>query len=177
MLATCRARETTSSENDNSLALAPGPCDDSHKRLQAGQRVGMIDFRSSGPVSVGVMRRVECIEAPYSPPMEIRYDRIGIVYGQHRHGDPRIMRQVEHALGQADSVVDIGAGTGAYSPGGRQVVAVETSEAMIAQRPDDAAPVVRAFADALPFRDRSFDAAPQPSRCTTGATQRPGCTK
>jgi SAM-dependent methyltransferase len=91
--------------------------------------------------------------------MEYRYDRIGIVYGRHRHGDPRIMRQVERALGQADSVVDVGAGTGAYSPVGRQVVAVEPSDVMIAQRPDDAAPVVRALAGALPFPDGSFDAA------------------
>jgi SAM-dependent methyltransferase len=91
--------------------------------------------------------------------MEYRYDRIGIVYGRHRRGDPRIMRQVERALGQADSVVDVGAGTGAYSPNGRRVVAVEPSDVMIAQRPDDAAPVVRAVAGALPFRDGSFDAA------------------
>ena len=103
--------------------------------------------------------RVEFREAPYSAPMEYRYDRIGIVYGQHRHGDPRIMRQVERALGQADLIVDIGAGAGAYSPASRQVVAVEPSEVMIAQRPDGAAPVVRGFAGALPFRDSSFDAA------------------
>lgn len=91
--------------------------------------------------------------------MEYRYDKIGIVYGLHRHGDPRILRQIERALGQADSVVDVGAGTGAYSPGDRQVVAVEPSEVMIAQRSKGAAPVVRALADALPFPDRSFDAA------------------
>ena len=91
--------------------------------------------------------------------MEYRYDRIGIVYSRHRHGDPRIMNQIEVALGQADRVVDVGAGAGAYSPVARQVVAVEPSEVMIAQRPDNAAPVVRAVAGALPFPDRSFDAA------------------
>lgn len=91
--------------------------------------------------------------------VDFRYDRIGIVYGQHRHGDLRILRQIELALGQADTVVDVGAGTGAYSPIARRVVAVEPSEVMIAQRPQNAAPVVRALADALPFPDRSFDAA------------------
>jgi Methyltransferase domain len=39
------------------------------------------------------------------------------------------------------------------------VVAVEPSVTMIAQRPPDAAPVVRAVAERLPFRDRAFDAA------------------
>ena len=91
--------------------------------------------------------------------MEYRYDRIGIVYGRHRRGDPRIVGQIERALGQAGSVVDVGAGTGAYSPVDREVVAVEPSEVMIVQRSEGAAPVVRAFADALPFPDRSFDAA------------------
>lgn len=90
--------------------------------------------------------------------MEYRYDRIGIVYGRHRRGDPRIMGQIERALGDSGSVVDVGAGTGAYSPAGRRVVAVEPSEVMIAQRPAHAAKVVRAFADALPFPDASFDA-------------------
>jgi SAM-dependent methyltransferase len=69
------------------------------------------------------------------------------------------MSQIERALGEATSVVDVGAGTGAYSPIDRQVLAVEPSEVMIAQRPDNAAPVIRALAGALPFPNRSFDAA------------------
>jgi Methyltransferase domain len=56
-------------------------------------------------------------------------------------------------------VVNVGAGTGSYEPADREVVAVEPSEAMIAQRPAGAAPVVRAHAEALPFADGSFDAA------------------
>lgn len=91
--------------------------------------------------------------------MEYRYDRIGVVYARHRRGDRRIMNQIELALGRADSVLDVGAGAGAYSPSSRRVVAVEPSNVMIAQRPDGAAPVVRAVAGALPFPDRSFDAA------------------
>jgi SAM-dependent methyltransferase len=55
--------------------------------------------------------------------------------------------------------VNVGAGAGSYEPAGRDVLAVEPSEAMIAQRPASAAPVVRAYAEALPFSDDSFDAA------------------
>ena len=53
----------------------------------------------------------------------------------------------------------MGAGAGAYEPADLDVVAVEPSETMIAQRPEGAAPVVRAHAEELPFKDGSFDAA------------------
>jgi len=55
--------------------------------------------------------------------------------------------------------VNVGAGAGAYEPADLEVTAVEPSETMIAQRPEGAAPVVRAFAEELPFEDQSFDAA------------------
>jgi SAM-dependent methyltransferase len=91
--------------------------------------------------------------------MTYHYDRIGTVYAAHRRGDPRIMGQIERALGDAGSVVDVGAGTGVYSPPDRQAVAVEPSVVMIAQRAPDAAPVLRARAEALPIPDGAFDAA------------------
>jgi len=53
----------------------------------------------------------------------------------------------------------VGAGTGSYEPPDREVTAVEPSAVMRAQRPPDAAPCVAAAAEALPFADRSFDAA------------------
>ena len=105
------------------------------------------------------MWHVERIESAILRPMEYRYDRIGMAYGRHRHGDPRIMRQIARALGDVGSVVDVGAGTGVYSPVGPSVIAVEPSGVMIAQRPDEAAPVVRALAGALPFPAGAFDAA------------------
>ena len=88
-----------------------------------------------------------------------RYDEIGTSYSRTRRTDPRIAAQVNAALGAARRVVNIGSGTGSYESPDREFVAVEPSPTMIAQRPIGAAPVVRAWADALPFRDESFDAA------------------
>jgi SAM-dependent methyltransferase len=87
------------------------------------------------------------------------YDQIGAGYTTTRRPDPRIERTIHDALGDARRVVNVGAGTGSYEPRDREVVAVEPSEVMIAQRPPGAAPVVRAVAEGLPFPDGSFDAA------------------
>jgi SAM-dependent methyltransferase len=87
------------------------------------------------------------------------YDSIGRNYGAIRQADPRLAEPIWLALGDARSVINVGAGAGSYEPPGRQVTAVEPSAVMIAQRPPDAAPAVQANAEALPFRDGEFDAA------------------
>jgi len=87
------------------------------------------------------------------------YDAIGKNYAGYRRPDPRIASAILSALEGAQSVVNIGAGSGSYEPNDRYVVAVEPSETMIRQRPPKSAPVVRASAMNLPFRDNSFDAA------------------
>jgi SAM-dependent methyltransferase len=87
------------------------------------------------------------------------YDRIGGQYAATRRPDPRIERQIADALGDARSVVNVGAGTGAYEPRDREVVGVEPSAVMLAQRAPDAAPAVQGSAEELPFEDRAFDAA------------------
>lgn len=87
------------------------------------------------------------------------YDRIGRDYSARRKPDPRIAEAILRALGDAGTVVNVGAGAGAYEPTDRQVVAVEPSMTMITQRSAGSAPVIRASATALPFRDDSFDAA------------------
>ena len=87
------------------------------------------------------------------------YDTIGRDYRLHRRPDPRIAAAITAALGSAASVVNVGAGAGSYEPADRRVIAVEPSPAMIRQRPPRAAPVVRAHAEALPFGDRTVDAA------------------
>src|SRR5579864_956580 len=87
------------------------------------------------------------------------YDRIGGGYTGGRGEEPRIAARLALALGDADSVVNVGAGTGSYEPAGRRVAAVEPSPVMAAQRPAGAAPCVRAAAEALPFADGAFGAA------------------
>ena len=90
------------------------------------------------------------------------YDRIGVGYADLRVPDPRIAGHLLAALGDARSVVNIGAGTGSYEPDlhvpGLGVVAVEPSPVMLSQRPAGTAPAVQAVAEALPFADGAFDA-------------------
>jgi ubiquinone/menaquinone biosynthesis C-methylase UbiE len=87
------------------------------------------------------------------------YDAIGINYSTLRKPDWRIANAIETALGDAESVLNVGAGTGSYEPKGRAVIAVEPSLTMIHQRPPGAAEVIQATAEQLPFDDGSFDAA------------------
>jgi SAM-dependent methyltransferase len=87
------------------------------------------------------------------------YDTIGTTYTVTRRTEPRIAAQVWAALGDARTVLNVGAGTGSYEPPGRDVTAVEPSAVMRAQRPADAAPCVAGTAESLPFEDQSFDAA------------------
>lgn len=87
------------------------------------------------------------------------YDRIGIGYGAVRRPEPRIAARLDAALGDAKTVLNVGAGTGSYEPRGREVTAVEPSREMISQRPPGSAPVVEGVAEALPFDAGSFDAA------------------
>jgi SAM-dependent methyltransferase len=87
------------------------------------------------------------------------YDTIGATYTVTRRTEPRIAARIWAALGDARTVVNVGAGTGSYEPPGRDVTAVEPSAVMRAQRPAGAAPCVAAVAESLPFQDQSFDAA------------------
>jgi ubiquinone/menaquinone biosynthesis C-methylase UbiE len=87
------------------------------------------------------------------------YDTIGTTYSATRRTEPRIAAQVWAALGNARTVLNVGAGTGSYEPSDREVTAVEPSAVMRAQRPAGAARCVAATAESLPFEDQSFDAA------------------
>lgn len=87
------------------------------------------------------------------------YDSIGTTYTVTRRTEPRIAARIWAALGDARSILNVGAGTGSYEPPDRDVLAVEPSEVMRSQRPAGAAPCVAAVAENLPFADESFDAA------------------
>jgi SAM-dependent methyltransferase len=87
------------------------------------------------------------------------YDEIGVGYRNARRPDPRIASAIRRALGEAESVVNVGAGAGSYEPPDRFVIAVEPSMTMILQRRPGSAPAIQASATRLPFRDASFAAA------------------
>jgi hypothetical protein len=72
------------------------------------------------------------------------YDTIGATYTVTRRTEPRIAERIWAALGDALTVLNVGAGTGSYERPGRDVLAVEPSALMRAQRPAGAAPCVAA---------------------------------
>lgn len=90
--------------------------------------------------------------------MAALYDTIGKDYHRQRKPDPRIARIIHQALGTADCVLNVGAGTGSYEPRDRRVTALEPSREMIAQRHPDAPKAHQGVAESLPFADRAFDA-------------------
>ncbi|MEU4620231.1 methyltransferase domain-containing protein [Actinoplanes sp. NPDC023801] len=93
------------------------------------------------------------------PAGDFDYEQHGAGYASVRRPDRRIAARVQVALGADRTVLNVGAGAGPYEPADRDVLAVEPSAAMRAQRPVAAAPAVDAAAEHLPFDDDSFDAA------------------
>src|SRR5215218_5775755 len=89
---------------------------------------------------------------------DVDYGVIGIDYAVYRQPDPRIAERIARALGDARTVLNVGAGAGSYEPRDRQVTAVEPSATMRAQRPAGLPPAIDAIAEELPFPDDSFDA-------------------
>ena len=91
--------------------------------------------------------------------MAAKYDIIGLNYAELRKPDQRIAAAIQQALGPAETVLNVGAGTGSYEPVDRLVTAVEPSREMIRQRSSAAAQAIQASAEQLPFDDDAFDAA------------------
>lgn len=85
-----------------------------------------------------------------------KYDRIGVGYRELRRPDPRLAALIAGALGDARTVVNVGAGAGSYEPQDREVTAVDPSRVMLDQHPGTRK--VRAGAEQLPFEDGAFDA-------------------
>lgn len=89
----------------------------------------------------------------------VDYDTHGVGYARKRLADPRIAQRIRAALGDAQTVLNVGAGAGSYEPRDRWVLAVEPSATMRAQRAPDAAPCLAGSAESLPLDDDSVDAA------------------
>jgi SAM-dependent methyltransferase len=87
-----------------------------------------------------------------------RYDVIGVTYTRTRQPDPRIQDAIWGAMGEAKSVVNVGAGTGSYEPP-QTVLAVDPSRVMVSQRRPGLAPAVLGTASTIPLPDRSVDVA------------------
>jgi SAM-dependent methyltransferase len=89
---------------------------------------------------------------------DVDYGAIGRSYARFRQPEPLIATQILEALGDARTVLNVGAGTGSYEPTDREVTAVEPSASMRAQRPANLGVAIDAVAEDLPFADGSFDA-------------------
>lgn len=89
---------------------------------------------------------------------DVDYGEIGRSYADYRKPDPLIAAQIRRAVGDAKTVLNVGAGAGSYEPGDCIVTAVEPSASMRAQRPAHLTVAIDAVAEDLPFEDNSFDA-------------------
>jgi SAM-dependent methyltransferase len=88
---------------------------------------------------------------------DANYGRIGEGYTEYRQPDPAIAAFIEKALGDAATILNVGAGAGSYEPSERHVTAVEPSAAMREQRPAHLSRAIDATAESLPFESGSFD--------------------
>jgi SAM-dependent methyltransferase len=87
------------------------------------------------------------------------YDASRAAYTATRRADPRIAAAIERGLGDARTVLNVGAGAGSYESPEREVTAVEPSATMRAQRPEGSPEAIDARAEDLPFDDDAFDGA------------------
>jgi SAM-dependent methyltransferase len=92
------------------------------------------------------------------PAGDVNYAIHGQGYANIRRPDPRIAALIHKSLGNARTVLNIGAGTGSYEPEDRHVIAIEPSATMRAQRPKHLAPAIHGIAEQLPLDDQSVDA-------------------
>lgn len=89
--------------------------------------------------------------------MAFDYDGSPVTYKRTRRTEPRFQAKIEEALGEARSVLNVGAGSGSYQSPGREVTALDTSARQLAANP--VGRKLLATAEHLPFTEASFDAA------------------
>ncbi len=90
--------------------------------------------------------------------LRVDYDELGLTYNSHRREDPRLASRIHAGLGQARTVINVGAGTG---PTSHPIAGCWRSSRArrCARRPPGSAPVIDARAEGLPFDDDAVDAA------------------
>ncbi|MEZ5758831.1 MAG: class I SAM-dependent methyltransferase [Emcibacteraceae bacterium] len=89
--------------------------------------------------------------------MNTLYDTIGLNYSNLRNPEYRIAGLIDASLGDARTVLNVGAGTGSYEPADKDVTAIDPSMKMINQRPPSKARIIQGYAENIPFKDKSFD--------------------
>ena len=87
------------------------------------------------------------------------YNSDGKKYSGYRKADLRISKYIWDELGNAKTVLNIGAGAGSYEPTDRYIIAIEPSETMRKQRSPYLPPAINATAESIPLDDQSVDAA------------------
>ncbi|GAB2576030.1 class I SAM-dependent methyltransferase [Kribbella endophytica] len=97
--------------------------------------------------------------APDGSAGDADYGRIGVDYTAYRRPEPQIAAAIRDALGPARKILNVGAGAGAYEPTDVDLVAVEPSAQMRAQRAAGLVEAIDATAEDLPFADDTFDGA------------------
>jgi SAM-dependent methyltransferase len=90
---------------------------------------------------------------------DANYGAIGKSYSNYRQPEPRIAALINEALGNARTILNVGAGAGSYEPTDRDVTAIEPSASMRAQRPAHLSIAIDGVAEKIPFHDNHFDAA------------------
>jgi SAM-dependent methyltransferase len=93
-----------------------------------------------------------------APAGDFDYEETGHAYSSVRKSEPRFGVAIRKAFGDAKRVLNVGAGAGSYEPEDLDVVALEPSAVMRAQRPAHLVEAIDGVAEELPFGDCSFDA-------------------
>ncbi len=91
--------------------------------------------------------------------MTVNYDALAVDYQAYRIPDQRILEKINAQLEDAESVLNVGAGTGSYEPTHCRVVALEPSHEMITKRSNGNTDTILGSAEIIPFQDNEFDIA------------------